>query len=607
MSLSLLVLLLPVARAGARPQDEQPEHAEGVHRIGQSADPVVAAVEIARAAFADGAAVGAVVGRDDVFADTLAGAALAGASRPLLFTTGGPSARLRPEVAAEIARAVGRPRGCGAGTEVYVLGGPSAVSPVAAEAIARAGYCVRRVAGSTRVETAVQIAEIVLASRDRSRILVARSDNPVDAATGGAWAAATRTPVVVTQPGSLHPAVAALLERHYVDSAVLLGGGAALFPAVERAVAARVGSTTRVAGAARDGTAAQVAHRLWGSDGFAGALVLNGYDSTAWARAQAAAVYSARTGRPQLWTSATSLPAVTAELTRGRERITVVGSARMVGDAVVENLMRGLGGPAPPGVDRAMLYSGDPLQVVNYFRDVGGVPRLHAFDATLSRAAYEHARYTVEASDPGHRQDPASPWSTPAGRHELPGTAGAEVYFEGFGPGEEDDALLGWMRTPFHGLMAVSPRFTTYGIGAYRNRAAPQVTSATVMRASGWSTEPVRDDGVRATFPADGAVLPTTTFWEGGESPDPLALCGYRQPAGQAVWVTLARPPRQVQATSLTGPSGPLPHCLLDVGDTQVLFPRDPLPPGARIVASLTADGRTAHWSFRVARVPIDR
>src|SRR3954454_12662006 len=118
------------------------------HRIGDSPDVATAAVQISSGDWAAGSARRVVLGRSDVFADTLAGATLAGTDGPVLFTTGGSDAPLLPAVRAEIARGLPEPSGCASGgAEIDVLGGTSAVSTRAADELAALGYCVVRIAG----------------------------------------------------------------------------------------------------------------------------------------------------------------------------------------------------------------------------------------------------------------------------------------------------------------------------------------------------------------------------------------------------------------------------------------------------------------------------
>lgn len=87
--------------------------------------------------------------------------------------------------------------------------------------------------------------------------------------------------------------------------------------------------------------------------------------------------------------------------------------------------------------------------------------------------------------------------------------------------------------------------------------------------------------------------------------PDPLEPCGYGQPAGQPVYAYFNDAPA-VDSTSLTASSGALPHCLIDQGSVAFLFPRDPLPAGETITATIWAGDSTTSWTFSTAAVPLD-
>ncbi|HUH06540.1 MAG TPA: S8 family serine peptidase [Egibacteraceae bacterium] len=279
-------------------------------RLGDSTDAVIAAVDLSRGAFADGDARHVVIGRDDVFADSLAGDPLAGTEGPVLFTTGGEGAALRSETRAELQRVLGSAQGCGSGPEVYLLGGEKAISGAAQAAIDALGYCVERLSGPSRVETSVAVAREVLSREGNRQVLLARSDDWADAAAGGAYAAATGAPVVVTPTASLHPAAAAFLADVSPTSIVLLGGTAALDDAVASSAAA-LGPVTRLSGPARDYTAAAIADQLW--DAHAGVTLVNGYTELGWAYALAAAVPAAREGAPVVYVTADSIPPGTVE------------------------------------------------------------------------------------------------------------------------------------------------------------------------------------------------------------------------------------------------------------------------------------------------------
>ena len=310
---ALPLLLAPASRA----QDAD-------RRVGSADEPVAAALAHSATAFADDGADRVVLGRADVFADNLAGAPLTGAGRggPLLLTTGGRDAALSPGVADEVERVLGAPRhplepgspgGCVApveALEVILLGGPAAVSERVQRELEAAGWCVGRLAGPSRIETAVAVADSVveLVGAPR-RVLLARSDDWADAATGGAAAARSEVPVLVTPPDGLHPAVAAFLDRHPSAEVVLLGGEAALSEDVARAVGDR---GRRVAGPARDATAAEIARQVF--EGPAGGVVLaNGYVEDGWVHALAVAPLAAAEASPVLYAERDVLPSGTAD------------------------------------------------------------------------------------------------------------------------------------------------------------------------------------------------------------------------------------------------------------------------------------------------------
>lgn len=263
---------------------------------------VTEALDVSRATFADRGSDGrhaqyAVIGRDDVFADSLGAAGLAGGAAPVLFTPGPspsvPEPALAPGVRAELTRLLDP------GATVYLLGGTGAVSSGVEREVAGLGLVPRRLAGPSRVETSVVVAEEILARHgDSGEVLIARADDWPDAVTGGAYAAATHSPVLLTGRDGLHPEVGRYLGQRQPARRWALGGPAALPDQVVSAAGAE-----RVHGADRTGTAVAVAERLWerrsGLDGDTFVGIPSGA-STAWAGALAHAPWSAVHVAPQL-------------------------------------------------------------------------------------------------------------------------------------------------------------------------------------------------------------------------------------------------------------------------------------------------------------------
>lgn len=252
----------------------------------------------------------AVVCRDDAFPDCLAGAGLSGDTAPIVFVPGGPEGRVSATDATLAALRSALPRG---GT-VYVLGGPNAVSDQVVAQLAATWPDTRRLAGPSRVETAVAVAREVVAVHGRpAAALLARADDFADAVTAGAVAADRHLPILLTGRESLHPAVEAALRELGIREVTVLGGKAALRDSVRGRLTAAGVANRRVAGRSRSETAVAIAREpaLWGRDAARGEtafLALNGWHPEAWALALAAAPVGAAEDAPILLTTKGSVP-----------------------------------------------------------------------------------------------------------------------------------------------------------------------------------------------------------------------------------------------------------------------------------------------------------
>lgn len=343
-ALVLLPLLLAAALLAAPQVDAQQP---APRRVGGPADPVASALAIARDGIPAGEAARVVIGRDDAFADDLAASALAGPDGAVLYTHGGGDQPLAEGVAEAVTRLLGDGGGCEPGGEprVLVVGGEHAVSAQAYAELEALGHCTARLAGPSRVETALAVADAVPGAS--STVLVARADDWADAATGGAFAARTRSRVLLTPTEGLHPAVAEwLATTDGVEQAVLLGGEVALSAQVADDLTAAGVAVDRVAGEARDGTAAAVADELWGDRAGAGVVLANGYREQAWTHLLAVAPVAARLGYPVLVVETEQVPPATAaHLDRvGAVEVVLAGPPSMVADTV-------LSGPSAPDLD----------------------------------------------------------------------------------------------------------------------------------------------------------------------------------------------------------------------------------------------------------------
>ncbi|WP_370323863.1 cell wall-binding repeat-containing protein [Euzebya sp.] len=303
------------------------------------ADPIAYAVAVSQARFdCDGsrAAAHVVLSRDDAFADSLVGAALTG-DGPLLFTR---TDTLPDATATEIDRLLDD------GGTIYLLGGTAAISQAVADQLTDAGHDVQRLAGPSRVETSVAVATEVRTLGDDAGILaIARAggptDNPTaawaDSVTAGAWTAADAVPTVVTDTASLHPAVADFIADAQPDKTFLLGGEAALSPAVADAVP----NPTRIAGASRAGTAQAIATQQIGppDDDTRELVVINGFREDGWLFGLPAAGLAADTHAP-IALAQDPLPPETTTMACSPDTIDILlaGGLDALPDAVTDQL-----------------------------------------------------------------------------------------------------------------------------------------------------------------------------------------------------------------------------------------------------------------------------
>ncbi len=206
---------------------------------------------------------------------------------------------------------------------------------------------VDRLAGADRVATAIEVARSLHPEDGAARAAVlARSGDFADALAGAPLAAALGGPLLLTGGEFLDDRVAAELRRVLAESATVtvLGGTAALSPAVAAAIEAGGAAVRRVAGPDRYATAAAASAALV-ADAAAetGTVVIaSGAD---FPDALAASAPAARRALPILLTDPAGLPeSTTAALDALRpERAIVVGGTGAVGEAVERALVdRGL-------------------------------------------------------------------------------------------------------------------------------------------------------------------------------------------------------------------------------------------------------------------------
>ncbi|WP_336249659.1 cell wall-binding repeat-containing protein [Stomatohabitans albus] len=169
-------------------------------------------------------------------------------------------------------------------SEVWILGGPSAISPAVQTALQRANMSTRRIAGANRIETALAIAKVA-DSADAGKRYLARAfgDNGVESRTWadslalGALAARTNTPVLLSDTQTLSPGVGTAVQGREVT---LVGGPAALHTSVQDQLAKYTARTPgRIAGASRAETATAIREAFGTHDHL---IVIDGQREDAW-------------------------------------------------------------------------------------------------------------------------------------------------------------------------------------------------------------------------------------------------------------------------------------------------------------------------------------
>jgi len=169
--------------------------------------------------YADHTAQVVVLSRSDGFADALAGAPLAvGLDGPLLLN---PTGYLDGSVAQEIQRVL-VPSG-----RVILLGGEAALSRAVQDSLSDLGIASDRVAGTSRYDTARQIADLItILGGEPSYILLATGLSFADALSAGAVASGVRGVVLLTQDGAPAGPTSDFIAAHAAVPRYCFGGPA---------------------------------------------------------------------------------------------------------------------------------------------------------------------------------------------------------------------------------------------------------------------------------------------------------------------------------------------------------------------------------------------
>lgn len=257
------------------------------------------------------------------------------------------------------------------------------------------------------------------------------------------------------------------------------------------------------------------------------------------------------------------------------------------------------------------------LQRVNAYRRLASLPPVRENTAWRD-GLLKHARYMVKNDLIAHAEDPANRWFTPEGDQAARSSI---LMYHGDVTTSDLFAIDFWMQGPFHGIRIIDPALGQVEFAAYREADGGFQMAAALDVIRGLGPIPPA-----VTFPLawpSGRTPVPLRSYTGGETPDPLSACpGYTSPSGLPLILQLGPGDLTPGVTghSLRQGRRAVEHCVydetsyrnpdpalqqlgrdvLDASDAIVLVPREPLIPGARYRVSITADGRTHVWSFRV-------
>ena len=260
---AMLVLVLVPPATAQEPGDVMPARVGGEDRFDTAA-------EIAALTYPDGVDT-ALLARADLFPDALTAAPLAAqVGGPVLLTN---TDRLTDRTAQAL-------QDLGV-SNVYLLGGPPAISDTVAVQLRDVGYDVGRLEGPTRYGTAAAVAREtarlgpVAQTRNGSAVFIAYGGGWQDAAIAGPPASAsTPIPLLLTQTNDVPPATVAALSDLEVGFAYVMGSSDVVSDAVVAELEGLGITTTRLAGATAEETATVVARTFVDSGQLSGSTTL---------------------------------------------------------------------------------------------------------------------------------------------------------------------------------------------------------------------------------------------------------------------------------------------------------------------------------------------
>ncbi|MBG7605438.1 MAG: hypothetical protein IZT58_12505, partial [Actinobacteria bacterium] len=250
----------------------------------------------------------------------------------------------------------------------------------------------------------------------------------------------------------------------------------------------------------------------------------------------------------------------------------------------------------------------DWVGIVNTYRAQSGLAPITA-NASWSAGAVNHSCWML-LNGIAHDEAPGTPGYTTAG--DQAGNSG-NVAVSSVAAATPRNHIDLWMAGPFHAIGILRPSLTQAGYGLCSSPPNPSTTpwksggTLDVVRGNNWGAP---KPATPIVFPGNGSTTSLTRFV--AESPDPRSFCNW---SGKKVGLPLIAlmPSNVTSATAtLTGPSGPVPTCVLTKSNTSgvassilggdnavIVVPAAPLTTGTYTV-SVNSDGGAANWSFNV-------
>lgn len=183
------------------------------------------AVEVSKKMFADNGAESVILVGEDAIVDGLAAAPLAKqATGSILLTK---QNELPAETEKEMLRILGDVT---SGKTIYLVGGEAKISKELEAKVSKLGAKVVRLAGETRFETSLEIAEEMAKTATATTAYVVGGDGEADAMSISAYAAQTNAPIVVVDKNEVSEETMELLDRKNIE---IIGGTGVVSEEVE--------------------------------------------------------------------------------------------------------------------------------------------------------------------------------------------------------------------------------------------------------------------------------------------------------------------------------------------------------------------------------------